>query len=153
MTEPKKEKERDPSLNLYQRLAAAWIAVMPAQKKMSGASGNYGFVGHAEASEKVREVLFSRGVVVFSDTVERRDSPMKDKKGNDVMLTSLRVAVTFVNVDKPAERECVNVWGDGLGNDDKGPGKAFSYALKYALMKTSLLPTKDLDDIEQHSNT
>ncbi len=158
MTEPKKEKERDTSLNLYQRMMIAWNALEAVKKKKSGGSDkfSYQFVGHAEASEHIRKVLFENGILVFPSTVERIDKMVKittHKGQEEKMLTSLRVSVSFVNIDKPEERESVEVWGDGLGNDDKNPGKALSYAVKYALMKTSLLPTKDMDDIENHSNT
>ena len=51
--------------------------------------------------------------------------------------------VAFVNVDKPEDRVEVEFFGYGIDPQDKGPGKAMSYAVKYALLKVFSLETGD----------
>jgi hypothetical protein len=54
----------------------------------------------------------------------------------------------FVNLDKPDEYVDTIVYGDGLDTGDKAPGKAMTYADKYALMKTYKISTGDDPDKE-----
>jgi hypothetical protein len=59
------------------------------------------------------------------------------------------MTVRFVNVDEPSEWIDVESFGYGLDDQDKGPGKAMSYAVKYALLKTLGLETGDDPDEDQ----
>ena len=43
----------------------------------------------------------------------------------------------------------VETFGFGIDDQDKGPGKAMSYAVKYALLKTLGLETGDDPDMDQ----
>ncbi len=54
--------------------------------------------------------------------------------------------VKFVNVENRSETIELNYPGYGVDNGDKGPGKAISYAFKYALLKTFCLETGDDPD-------
>ena len=45
-------------------------------------------------------------------------------------------------------------YGHGVDSQDKSAGKATTYALKYALLNTFLVPTGDIDDTDNtHSDT
>lgn len=52
----------------------------------------------------------------------------------------------FVNIDKPDEYLDIKSYGDGLDTGDKAPGKAMTYADKYALMKAYKIATGDDPD-------
>lgn len=54
----------------------------------------------------------------------------------------------FVNIDKTDEYIETTVYGDGIDTGDKAPGKAMTYADKYALMKAYKLSTGDDPDNE-----
>lgn len=54
----------------------------------------------------------------------------------------------FVNIDKPEDYIETTVYGDGIDTGDKAPGKAMTYADKYALMKAYKLSTGDDPDKE-----
>ena len=62
----------------------------------------------------------------------------------------MRIETTyrFVNLDNPSEYIETTVYGDGLDTGDKAPGKAMTYADKYALMKAYKLSTGDDPDKE-----
>jgi hypothetical protein len=62
------------------------------------------------------------------------------------------MTVRFVNVDDPQDFFDVETFGYGLDDQDKGPGKAMSYAVKYALLKTLGLETGDDPDEDQVTN-
>ena len=59
----------------------------------------------------------------------------------------LKLDIRFVNIDEPADYTDVPSFGFGIDSQDKGPGKAMSYAVKYALLKTLGLETGD--DVER----
>lgn len=93
---------------------------------------------------------------VFSYPVKRTRSSQvmrrewKDANGQMRATTLLvdRVDVTyrFVNVDTPTEYIEVDSFGTGIDTGDKGPGKAMTYADKYALMKAYKLSGGNASD-------
>src|SRR5574343_346456 len=60
---------------------------------------------------------------------------------HDSVTAKLRVE--FINVDEPSDRVTINAFGYGIDPQDKGPGKAVSYAVKYAYLKAFALETGD----------
>ena len=60
----------------------------------------------------------------------------------------LETAYRFINMDKPEEFIDIDTYGDGLDTGDKAPGKAMTYADKYALMKAYKISTGDDPDKE-----
>lgn len=74
-------------------------------------------------------------------------------KENDYGTTNslfmrIETVYRFVNIDKPDEFIETTVYGDGIDTGDKAPGKAMTYADKYALMKAYKLSTGDDPDNE-----
>jgi len=130
--------ERD-TRNLYQRLLAVMKDVTYVRKE-SKQGMRYSIVSHDAVTAKVRPALVNQGVVYFACVKERAQT------GN---RTEAVVTVTFVNSDQPADRLSVDMFGYGIDDQDKGPGKAISYAVKYALLKTLGLETGDDPDQDQ----
>jgi hypothetical protein len=83
---------------------------------------------------KVREALVKHGILAITNVTKR------EQDGN---RTTADVAVQFVNIDEPGEFLTVNSFGYGIDPQDKGPGKAISYAVKYAYLKAFALETGD----------
>lgn len=131
------------SLNLHQRLLAAMRKVQYIQKdreiKMSDEKKKgYMVVTHDAVTAKVRPALLENGVVYFPQNM------VSTQNGN---RTEIRVDIKFVNADNPADFIEVPTLGYGIDSQDKGPGKALSYAVKMALLKTLSLETgEDADD-------
>ena len=65
--------------------------------------------------------------------------------------TQIQMSVRFVSVDDKDDFIDVTTAGYGIDDQDKGPGKAISYSIKYALLKTLGLETGDDPDEDQHS--
>ena len=80
--------------------------------------------------------------MVTSDIVEC------NQNGN---RTEVKLAVSFINIDDPKDRFTVHFFGHGVDNQDKGIGKAISYAMKYCLLKTFLIESGTDDDVESHN--
>ena len=64
--------------------------------------------------------------------------------------TDCKIDIKFINIDNPDDNIVVPTFGYGIDNQDKGPGKAISYAVKYALLKTLGLETGDDPDLDQN---
>jgi hypothetical protein len=127
--------------NIYQRLAAAMEEVTYIQKEQK-AGMRYSIVSHDDVTAKVRPALLKQGIVYFPMTI------LVDRDGN---LTQMHLTTRFVNIDDPTQTFDVQTLGYGVDNQDKGPGKAMSYAIKYALLKTMGLETGDDPDLDHET--
>lgn len=135
--------ERNKSLNIYQRLHAVMQEVDYVQKTHSIDVGKgYKVVTHDAVTAKVRPSLVKHGVVYFPANLRVTQS------GN---RTETLIDVQFVNVDTPSEFILVPSVGYGIDTGDKGPGKAMSYAVKYALLKALGLETGEDADLDPNA--
>src|ERR1019366_8838008 len=100
----------------------------------------YSIVSHDAVTALVRPALLEQGVIYYSI----RTTPSYD--GN---RTEAHMTVRFVNIDEPSDFIDVESFGHGIDPGDKSPGKAMSYAVKYALLKTLGLETGDDPDLDQ----
>lgn len=120
--------------NIYQRISEVQRAVGYVQKESKKVNNQYTFVSHDAVVAALRGPMIDNGVVYTVDV----QSHMRD--GN---TTEATVEVTFINADNPDDRFTVHGFGYGVDPQDKGPGKAVSYAVKYVLLKTFALETGD----------
>ena len=119
--------------NLHQRLASVMAAVTYIQKERK-AGMNYTIVSHDAVTAKVRPVLLENGVIYY---------PIRCDHSQNGNRAECAMTVRFANVDDPADFIDVQTFGYGVDPQDKGPGKAISYAVKYALLKALGLETGD----------
>ena len=136
MTKP--ETPKADTRNVYQRLAAAMANVAYVQKNKP-AGMQYSIVSHDAVTAKVRPVLLAEGIVYHPHQMDY------SQNGN---RTEVFLMVRFLNIDDPADFFDVPSLGYGVDPQDKGPGKAVSYAVKYALLKSLGLETGDDADLE-----
>jgi ERF superfamily len=122
--------------NIYQRLNRVMQSVSFVRKHKPGGM-KYAVVSHDAVTSKVRPYLIGNGILW---TV--RDL-MCVQNGN---RTECRFTVRFTNVDEPADFIDVPTIGYGIDEQDKGPGKAVSYGVKTALLKTLGLESGEGED-------
>lgn len=120
--------ERDKELSIYERIHAIMAEVSHVAKKSEMVMGTktISYTSHDEATEAVRAGLVKYGIMVLPSTSEWATN------GNRVEML---VNIQFINIDKPEDLISVKVPGFGVDPHDKGPGKAFSYAIKIATLK------------------
>ena len=123
-------------LTLYQKIICIMGEIQQVNKGDKKVNGQYTFVSHDEVSRVFQPILVKYGVIVVPAVKEYVQN------GN---RTETLVNVTFVNADNAEERFSVNHVGYGIDGGDKGPGKAMSYAVKYAYLKTFCVPSADED--------
>lgn len=123
-------------LNIAQRINAAMADVDYIQKQKKQGM-KYSIVSHDAVTAKVRPILQKYGVVYYP-----RDMHV-EQSGNRTQAT---FSVRFENIDDRSDYIDVATFGYGVDEQDKGPGKAMSYGVKYALLKVLGLETGDDPD-------
>jgi hypothetical protein len=122
--------------NIHQRIHAVMLEVDYVQKDRD--VGKYKVVSHDAVTAKVRPVLVKHGVIYY---------PQNMTSLQDGNRTEVHMDIVFVNIDDPSDKIAVPSIGYGIDPQDKGPGKAVSYAVKMALLKALGLETgEDADD-------
>lgn len=123
-------------LNIYQKINAIMEDVSYVQKEDKKVNNQYKFVSHDAVTSKIRPAFQKHGVIAIPDFFDITQD------GN---RTACKMKMTFINMDSPDDKLIIDCAGFGQGIDpqDKGPGKAMSYAYKYALLKMFALETGD----------
>lgn len=129
--------------NLWQRMVIARQHMQYIKKTRQGGL-KFATLNHDEVTSAAREALDKANVLAIPNVL------MHDKTGN---TTICEVEVEFVNPDVPEERYSVTMFGESNDNQDKGPGGATSYALKYCLIKALMGETGEKDADEQDVDT
>lgn len=135
-------------LNIYQRINEVRKAIGYVQKDKDVGFGksSYRAVTHDAVTGMVREALIKQGVVIVPSVISSEFHPaemvaaMSDK--GEIVTTSAKqrlyeaeYQIDFVNIDKPEDKVTMRQCAHALDNGDKAPGKAMSYATKYAILK------------------
>lgn len=126
------------AVGIYKKLAAAMGEVDYIQKEKR-AGMRYSIVSHDAVTAKVRPILVKHGIIYHPVEIEL------EQDGN---RTQALMKVRFIDVDDGSYVDVATA-GYGIDDQDKGPGKAISYAVKYALLKCLGLETGDDPDVEQ----
>jgi hypothetical protein len=125
--------------NIAQRIAAVMGEVDYVQKERKSGM-NYSIVSHDAVTAKVRPLLHKHGVIYYPRGLNVQQN------GN---RTEAVFTVRFENIDERTDYIDVETMGYGVDPQDKGPGKAISYGVKYALLKVLGLETGDDPDVVQ----
>lgn len=125
--------------NLFQRINAVRqaIAYVQKDKEVSTGRGSYRAVTHDMVTAMVRKHLIEAGIVCFPSLVESATTALQapaEGKSQQYRYEATYDLV-FVNTDDPADRITVRIQAHAIDNADKAPGKALSYAKKYAVLK------------------
>lgn len=123
-------------MNIYQRINEVRKAINYIQKDKSvsaGPAGSYRAVTHDAVTGMIRQHLVEHGVIIAPTLI---DSVFHAKEeGAKQRLYSASYDVRFINMDAPDECVTIRIEAHALDNGDKAPGKAISYATKYAILK------------------
>ena len=144
-------------LNIYQKMLKATMDIERVAKKLDvsmGAKGSYKAVGEGDVLRAVKPVEISLGIYSYPVDRQLLDTQVltviKDYNGNrtesNQILFRLETTYRFVNVDDPKEFIDIKTYGDGVDSQDKAPGKAMTYADKYALLKAYKIETGEDPD-------
>ena len=148
-------------MNIYQKMASITAELQTVGKNLTVGTGNnkYKAVSERDILDTVKPLETQYGVysypvsreVLESNLLENEKS-YTDQKGNTTVtktttfMTRIKTVYRFVNAENPEEYIETTTFAEGIDSQDKGSGKAMTYADKYALMKAYKISTGDDPD-------
>lgn len=138
--------EEKPKLNIYQRLDLVRQAVDYVKKDAKVQT--YKAVTHDAVTSEVRPHLIKHGVMIVPRQAIGRvvDSGSTTASGISIIRYEAFYEIDFVNIDQPDDIVTVPIESHALDHGDKAPGKAISYATKYAILKLLSIETGESDE-------
>lgn len=141
-------------MNIFQRMAAISVEMATVAKNLTVGDGKnkYKAVSERDIIDAVKPLEAKHGV--YSYPVSRRvlESNVLETETQygtkTTFMTRIETVYRFVNMDKPDEYIEIVSFAEGIDSQDKGSGKAMTYADKYALMKAYKISTGDDPDQE-----
>lgn len=143
-------------LNIYQRMSAATSEISRVAKNLNVGFGksSYKATGEADVLAAVKPIEEKYGIysypvsreIVESGVLESVSEYNGEKTTKKLFQMRVSTVYRFVNIDKPEEFIDITTYGDGVDSQDKAPGKAMTYADKYALLKAYKIMTGDDPD-------
>ena len=115
----------------------------------------YKAISEEKVTNEVRKALIKYGLVIIpvEMKVDREDEVLKDYQGNEKVnrITTADVIYRIQNIDDKDDYIMAVSSGTGVDTQDKGIGKAMTYAYKYLLLRTFAIPTgEDTDKISSN---
>lgn len=144
-------------MNIYEKMLAATVEVGNVAKNLEVGIGKnrYKATGEADVLAAVKKIEAKYGIysypisrkIVASDTYTTTKTYDNGNSAESTTLfMRLEIVYRFLNIEKPDEYIDIVSYGDGVDTNDKAPGKAMTYADKYALMKAYKIITGDDPD-------
>ena len=153
------KEEEIKKMNIYEKMSLITEEIGVIEKGLVvsiSKTNSYKAVSERDVLDGVKPI--EKKYRVYSYPVKRevidRDTLIKESEYNgnitktNTLFMRIETTYRFVNIDNPSEFIETIVYGDGLDTGDKAPGKAMTYADKYALMKAYKLSTGDDPDKE-----
>ncbi len=162
-TAPKQSAPKTAPLNIFQRMLAATSEINRVAKNLKvdiSKSQSYKAVAESDVLEAVKPIEEKYGIysypvsrTVIKDEAYTTTSEYDGRKSEKTtFFMRLATVYRFVNVDNPDEYIDITTYGDGVDTQDKAPGKAMTYADKYALLKAYKIQTGDDPDANASGN-
>lgn len=136
-------------------ISKAILAVMQEvkgiDKSMTVGSGTYSYKGVSDqlVKEILQPAMIKNGLSIVPTNVEAKVTTDRwVDGGKQKQSTFTEVTTKYLLLHSSGESIELAGYGHGVDNQDKGAGKATTYALKYALLYTFLIPTGKIDDAD-----
>jgi hypothetical protein len=141
------------TMNIYQRVIEIRKAIdyIKKDKKVEG----YMAVTHDSVTGLTREHFIKHGVVIVPSGIVQsavKETGTTTSRGTPFIRFEARYRFDVVNADDPQDKFSIEVEAHALDHGDKAPGKAFSYAKKYAVLKLIEIESGEEEEAreEQH---
>jgi len=145
-------------------IAKAIVAVMKSvkagvEKNLSVGAGNSSYKGVSDQDVKkaVGRAMAENGLVILPigidakvDVTKWEETSQYGNKTKQSVFTEVKTK--YLLLHESGESIEIEGYGHGVDSQDKSAGKATTYALKYALLYSFLVPTGKIDDADLHSS-
>ena len=145
------------ALNIYQRMAAITAELQTVAKNLNVETGKgkgYKAVSERDVIDAVKPLEAKHGVYSYPSSRRVLESAALESESEwngkvtkkTTFFERIETVYRFVNTDDPADFIETTTFAEGIDSQDKGSGKAMTYADKYALMKAYKISTGDDPD-------
>ena len=131
-------------MSIFEKMAAVTNEIGVVNKNLN-VQGKYKAVAERDVLDAVKAL--EEKYRIWSYPFDRKIETITSLASKYVALRC-EVVYRFLNLDNSSEYVDIKSYGDGVDTLDKAPGKAMTYADKYALMKAYKLSTGDDPDQE-----
>ena len=149
-------------MNIFEKMLAITTELQTVAKNLTVGTGNNQYKAVSERDiidavkpleDKYRVYSYPFDREVLESNLLETEKSYTDYKTKDItvtksttFMTRIKTIYRFVNVEKPEEYIDTITFAEGIDPQDKGSGKAMTYADKYALMKAYKISTGDDPD-------
>lgn len=139
-------------MNIFEKMLNITNEISTVNKNLTVGEGksSYKAVGEADILKAVKELEFKYRVYSYPVNREVLESTMYTTTNNygekNNIFSRIKTTYRFVNIDKTEEYIETITFAEGIDTQDKGSGKAMTYADKYALMKSYKIITGEDPD-------
>lgn len=142
--------------NLIKAVIAVMNDVKGIEKSMTVGEGKMSYKGvpDKEVKKIIGSAMAKHGLCILpigvkpTIKIERWEEPDNYGKIKQKQSVFTEVVSTYLLMHESGESQEICGYGHGVDSQDKGAGKATTYALKYALLYSFLVPTGDIDDAD-----
>ena len=145
------------TLNIYQRMAAITAELQTVAKNLNvdtGKGKGYKAVSERDVIDAVKPLEAKHGVYSYPASRRVLESAALESESEwngkitkkTTFFERIETVYRFVNTDDPTDFIETTTFAEGIDSQDKGSGKAMTYADKYALMKAYKISTGDDPD-------
>ena len=135
-------------MNIYQKINEVMknVEYLSKDDKVEFGNTKYKAISEEKVTTAVREQLVKQGIAIVPTNVaiENKELIRTDKSVN--MLSTVHVKYKIQNIEDVTDYIEAESVGTGVDTQDKGSGKAMTYAYKYLLLRTFAIPTGEDPD-------
>lgn len=126
-------------MNIYEKILNIMKNVQRIQKDDSVQFGKtkYKALSEEKVTTIMRNQMIEHGLIVY---------PIQQTTERHGQITHVDVVYRMINTENPEEYIDIASCGDGADTQDKGAGKAMTYAFKYMWLRTFAMPTGEDPD-------
>ena len=144
-------------MNIYEKMAAVSGELQTVAKNLvvkQTKTSSYKAVSERDILDAVKPLETKYGIYSYPFSREVLESNLLESESENqgkftkktTFMTRIKTLYRFVNIEKPEEFIETTTFAEGIDSQDKGSGKAMTYADKYALMKAYKISTGDDPD-------
>lgn len=146
-------------MNIFEKMAAITAELQTVAKNLTVATSktaSYKAVSERDVLDAVKPLEAKYGVysypaerkILESNMLESESEYQGKVQKKTTFMTRIETTYRFVNIEQTDEWIETTTFAEGIDAQDKGSGKAMTYADKYALMKAYKISTGDDPDQE-----
>lgn len=133
----------DERRDIYAKMSAIMKDIKAVGKDRMNQIQRYSYRGFDDIANMLQPILAKNEVFITSSVLSREQVERVSTKGTPIFCTTLQVKYTFHAPDGSSLDSVV--FGEAMDSGDKSTNKAMTFAFKYALAQTFLIPYQMID--------